>query len=406
MLKGTNLEHARVHNLRTVLEMVRLNGPISRADTARRTGLTAQTVSNLVTVLLDQGLLLESGHHQGPRGRSSTLLQVDPGGAYSIGLDLDRGHLTGLLVDLAGNVRSRVHQELAFPGPGPALDLMTSAVETLAAAVERERVWGVGVGFPGPLRIGADVVDNIINPEGFPGWENVSVRQLLSERLDFSVFLENNATAAAMGESFYGAGAHLDSYFYVFLGVGLGGAIIHNGQPIRGWQGNAGEVGFMPTLPATGSGDYLGRHFDLYRLYELLSAEHGEVDGLTAVTSLLAHDDALVSSWLDHAADGLAPMLIAAEYLLDPQAIIVGGAWPQAMLDALVARLVTRLPPLRSPLMPTAAPLLPAALGPDAVARGVATLPLHELLAPFPTSAAQSADRRRRSYEHPLVANR
>src|SRR5690606_34241579 len=178
-------------------------------DTARRTGLTPQTVSNLVTVLLDQGLLLESGHHQGPRGRSSTLLQVDPGGAYSIGLDLDRGHLTGLLVDLAGNVRSRVHQELSFPGPGPALDLMTSAVEELSAEVDRDRVWGGGVGFPGPLRIGAGVVDNIINPEGFPGWENVSMREQLSDRLEFSVFLENNATAAAMGESYYGAGSRL-----------------------------------------------------------------------------------------------------------------------------------------------------------------------------------------------------
>lgn len=404
MLKGTNLEHARVHNLRTVLEMVRLNGPISRADTARRTGLTAQTVSNLVTVLLDQGLLLESGHHQGPRGRSSTLLQVDPGGAYSIGLDLDRGHLTGLLVDLAGTVRSRVHQELAFPGPGPALDLMTSAVESLAAEVEHDRVWGVGVGFPGPLRIGAGVVDNIINPEGFPGWENVSMREHLSERLEFSVFLENNATAAAMGESYYGAGSQLESYFYVFLGVGLGGAIIQNGRPVRGWQGNAGEVGFMPTLPATTSGDYLGRHFDLFRLYELLSARHGRIDTLTAVTALLTRGDDIVASWLDQAAEGLAPMLIAAEYLLDPEAIIVGGAWPQAMVDALVARVAAKLPPMRSPLMPTAAPLLPASLGSDAVARGVATLPLHELLAPFPTSVDESTDGRRRSNEHPLVA--
>src|SRR5680860_1183404 len=167
VLRGTNLEHARVHNLRTVLEMVRLHGPISRADTARRTGLTAQTISNLVTVLLEQGLLLESGHRQGPRGRSSTLLEL------------------------------------------------------------------AGVGFPGPLRIAEGVVDNIINPEGFPGWENVSVRERLSERVDFAVFLENNATAAAMGESYYGAGRSLESYFYAFLGVGLGLSLIHISEPTR-----------------------------------------------------------------------------------------------------------------------------------------------------------------------------
>src|SRR5690606_5049242 len=192
-------------------------------------------------------------------------------------------------------------QELSFPGPGPALDLMTSAVEELSAEVDRDRVWGVGVGFPGPLRIGAGVVDNIINPAGFPGWENVSMREQLSDRLEFSVFLENNATAAAMGESYYGAGSRLESYFYVFLGVGLGGAIIQNGRPIRGWQGNAGEVGFMPTLPATGSGEYLGRHFDLFRLYQMLTARHGDIDTMTAVVELLERGDVLVNSWLGHA---------------------------------------------------------------------------------------------------------
>lgn len=406
MLKGTNLEHARVHNLRTVLEMVRLYGPISRADTARRTGLTAQTVSNLVTVLLEQGLLHESGYHQGPRGRSSTLLEVNPGGAYSIGLDLDRGHLTSLLVDLSGTVRGRSHLELSFPGPIPALELMTRAVEELASTVDRDRIWGVGVGFPGPLRIGQGVVDNIINPEGFPGWENVSMREQLSGRIEFAVFLENNATAAAMGESYYGAGSQLESYFYAFLGVGLGGAIIQNGRPVRGWQGNAGELGFMPTLPADGSGDYLGRHFDLFRLYDLLGKRHGEVATTAAVAELLARGDADVLAWLDRAAEGLAPMLVAAEYLLDPQAIIVGGAWPQALVDALLAKLAAKLPPLRSALMPTAAPLVRAELGSDAVARGVATLPLHELLAPFPTSVAGATDRRRRSHDHPLAVSR
>lgn len=405
MLRGTNLEHARVHNLRTVLEMVRLNGPISRAETARRTGLTAQTVSNLVSVLLDQGLLLESGHKQGPRGRSSTLLEVAADGAYSIGLDLDRGHLTGLLVDLAGRVQGRVHQELSFPNPEVALDLVAATVEQLASAVDHHRVWGVGIGFPGPLRIAQGVVDNIINPEGFPGWENVSVRERLSERLEFDVFLENNATAAAMGESYYGVGRDLESYFYVFLGVGLGGAIIHGGMPYRGWQGNAGEIGFMPRLPL-GSGDYLGRHFDLYKLAERLNHDGERVPTHTGLAALLAQDDPGLHEWLDVAAEGLAPMLVAAEYLLDPQAIVVGGSWHDPVIAELVQRLEARLPTLRSRFMPHRSQLLLAELGPDAVARGVATLPLHQLLAPFPTSLDDRGERRSSPYDHPLVSTR
>ena len=405
VLRGTNLEHARVHNLRTVLEMVRLAGPISRAEIARRSGLTAQTVSNLVTVLLDQRLLLESGHRQGPRGRSSTLLELAADGAYSIGLDLDRGHLTGLLVDLSGQVRARVHRELSFPNPEAALDLMVSTVDELTATVDALRVWGVGVGFPGPLRISEGVVANIINPEGFPGWENVSVRALLGQRLEFDVFLENNATAAAMGESYYGAGRNLESYFYAFLGVGLGGAIISAGRPFRGWQGNAGEIGFMPTLPLQ-DGDYLGRQFDLFKLSKQLAEEGNTASTYSELAALLAEGNATIEAWLDVAAQGLAPMLVAAEYLLDPQAFVIGGAWHDEVTAALIERLELQLPKLRSPLMPHHSQILRAELGSDAVARGVATLPLHQLLSPFPTSHDDHSERRSHPYDHPLVAAR
>ncbi len=405
MLKGTNLEHARVHNLRTVLETVRLHGPLSRADVAKRSGLTPQTVSNLMSELIARGLVRESGQRQGARGRSPTLLSVRPDGAYSIGLDLDRGHLTGLLIDLSGEVRARVHVERGFPSPEEALDLVVDAVDELSAEVDPRRLWGVGIGFPGPLRISGGAVDNVINPEGFPGWENVSMRALLARRLSAPVFLENNATAAALGEGFYGVGAGLSSYFYCFLGVGLGGAIVVSGRPVRGWQGNAGELGYLPVHPGA-SADHLGRRFDLFRLYERLREAGVPASGYADLARLATAGERLVLEWLDEAAAGLAPALVAAEYLLDPEAVVMGGAWERPLVDALVARLEAQLPRLRSPLIPSSARLLTAELGADAVARGVATIPLQELLAPFPTSTPEAAEQRSHPYEHPLVAVR
>ncbi len=401
MLRGTNLEHARVHNLRTVLETVRLHGPLSRADIARRSDLTPQTISNLVHHLLDSGLVVVAGQRQGARGRSSTDLVINGDGAYFIGLDLDRGHLTGLLVDLAGETRARVHLDMTFPSPERAIELMVDTVNRLTSSVDANRVWGVGVGFPGPLRIVDGVVDNIINPEGFPGWESVSVAEELANRVDFAVFLENNATAAAMGESIYGVGRALDSFFYVFLGVGLGGGIVRGGAPLRGWQGNAGEIGYLPDPGASDSTDYLGRYFDIYRLYkrlELRGSPHGSFEDLSA---LLADGDELILEWLDSAANRLAPWLLAAQYLLDPQALVIGGGWPNELRLELQTRLETRLSQSRSKFMPYAPTLLQAALGSDAAALGVATLPLFQLLSPFPTSATGA--RTRRPDEHPLV---
>jgi predicted NBD/HSP70 family sugar kinase len=401
VLRGTNLEHARVHNLRTVLEAIRLHGPLSRADLARRTGLTAQTIGNLVTALLRLELVREAGMIRGARGRASTQLEIDGSGAYSIGVDLDRGHLTAVLVDIGGSVRERIQIDVAFPSPDRALDLVVDTVEALAARVQRERVWGVGVGFPGPLRIVDGVVDNVINPDGFPGWEQISVAERLSRRLDVDLYLENNATAAAVGESFYGAGRDLSSFFYVFLGVGLGGGIVAGGLPQRGWQGNAGEIGFTPTAAAPGTGGYLGQHFDLFRFYERLAARGVAASSPADLAALLERGHPAVLEWLDVAARHLAPALVTVTYLIDPEAVVVGGTWPRPLVDALWDRLEAELPSFRFAFMPYIPPLRRAEAGPDAAALGVATLPLSALLSPFPTSGPSGSAT---PAQHPLAA--
>jgi predicted NBD/HSP70 family sugar kinase len=401
MLRGTNLEHARVHNLRTVLETIRLHGPLSRAETARRTGLTPQTIGNLVHALLELGLVKETGARRGSRGRASISLEVHGAGAFCIGLDLDRGHLTGILVDIGGSVHHRIHLDITFPSPDRALDLMADAVASLAETVERDRIWGVGVGVPGPLRITGGVVDNVINPDGFPGWENVSVAERLTERLDFAVFLENNATAAAIGERFYGAGRDIGDFFYVFLGVGLGGGIISGGQPLRGWQGNTGEIGFMPVRPARAPGEYVGMHFDLFALYALLARSGVSVSSPSELAAVHAARNPILLAWLDDAAEQLAPMLVAVSYLLDPEAIVFGGSWPSTMIDHLMERLEGLLPPLRYRFMLYAPSLVRAEAGPDAAALGVATLPLNALLSPFPTSPPEGT-RAHARHQHPL----
>lgn len=403
MLRGTNLEHARVHNLRTVLETIRLRGPLSRAEVARRTGLTPQTIGNLVHALLDLGLVRESGARRRTRGRASIQLEVHGPGAFCIGLDLDRGHLTAVLVDLDGTVHHRIHLDIIFPSPDRALDLMVETVAALAGKVERDRIWGVGVGVPGPLRITDGVVDNVTNPDGFPGWEHVSVAERLTERLDFAVFLENNATAAAIGERFYGAGRDIGDFFYVFLGIGLGGGIVSGGQPLRGWQGNTGEIGFMPVMPAREPGEYVGLHFDLFRLYALLEGSGCSIGSPAELAAVHAARHPILLRWLDAAAERLAPMLLAVDYLIDPETIIFGGSWPVEMIDHLIERLECLLPPLRYRFMPYAPSLVRAETGPDAAALGVATLPLNALLSPFPTSLSEGR-REQAVHHHPLSA--
>src|SRR5690606_42109729 len=118
----------------------------------------------------------------------------------------------------------------------------------------------------------------------------------------------SNATAAARGEGYHGVGAGLSSYFYVILGVGLGGAIVVGGRAVRGWQGNAGELVYLPATPGA-PGDHLGRRCDMFRLYERRAVAGVRAPSYADLARLLAEGQPHALARLDEAAEAVAPAL-------------------------------------------------------------------------------------------------
>lgn len=392
MLTGTNLKYAKNFNYRIVLETIRLFGPLSRADIARETSLTAQTVSNIVRRLIDDSLVHEAEKRRQGRGAPSTTLKVNPDGAYSLGLDLDRDHLTGVLVDLSGEVRQKQHFELSFPSPDEALPLMADTAQDLAAAqdIDIEDLSGLGIGFPGPFEIDGDtVVSNVVTPKAFPGWKQVPVVDLIKERLACPVFLENNATAAAIGERWYGESHPRSTFFYLFFGVGLGGGMVYKGHPYEGFFGNAGEVGYIPTMDAMSHDpdrpSHIGEYFNLPRLYDRLE-EHGYSASRPADLDSL-HEDGTppLNAWIDAALPHLTRLVLSIEYLVDPEVIFFGGRLPSPLIQDLMEKVEERVPAYRISGKAAVPDLKPATAGKDAAALGVATLPLYEFFAPAPS---------------------
>lgn len=391
MLTGTNLKYTKAHNFRAVLETIRLYGPLSRADIARKTTLTAQTISNIVGRLMDEALVQEVAKRQQGRGAPSTTLSVNPEGAYSVGLDLDRDHLTGVLVDLSGTVRQKEHFELNFPSPEEALPLMADTVQSLAEADDLavDDLSGLGVGFPGPFEIDGDSgIDSVVTPKAFPGWTQVPVTELLQERVECPIFLENNATAAAVGERWYGEGTPRSTYFYLLFGVGLGGGLVYKGHPYEGFSGNAGEVGYMPA-PAMSTDTserpaHIGEHFNLPSLYERL-AEAGYSAGRPAdLEPLYEQGIPPLRDWMETSISLLTRLALSIEYLVDPEVVFFGGRLPTPMIEELREGVIERLPDHRIQGKATTPALRPATAGQDAAALGVATLPFYEFFAPTP----------------------
>lgn len=260
MAGGSNLTDVQALNLRTVYDVVRLDGPISRAEIARRLDLAVPTISNIVRSLLDKGLLYEAPGPQGGRGKRPIALQVRPDGGFAIGLNVDRDRLDGVITDLVGTTRHRVQRAIGQAHPDEVLPHLQDMHEELlnVEGIPRDRIWGTGVAVPGPLHARDAMIEAAGDLFELPGWTGVDVHARLAERLGEPVAIENHAVAAAIGETWWGTGQRLDSFFLVYFGLYLGGAAVVNGTVARGATGFANEFGSIPVPTAGGAYAPLG----------------------------------------------------------------------------------------------------------------------------------------------------
>ncbi|HEX9107789.1 MAG TPA: ROK family protein, partial [Longimicrobiales bacterium] len=246
---------------------------------------------------------------------------------------------------------------------------------------------GVGIGVPGPMHMGEGGKAYVVNPRAFPGWHDIPLADWARERLAMPIFLENNATAAAVGERWYGGGRQIRTFFYIYFGSGLGGGLVLGGQPYEGFTGNAGELGYLPAVTGDAAGDepsHVGLDFNLPRLYEKLRADGTEARTPEDLELLLSEGNPRLLAWIERASDHLTGLVLAVEYLVDPEAIFFGGRLPDRMLQTLLDGVEARLPGRHvGDGLPGPAYLL-ATAGADAAALGVATLPLYAAFAPAP----------------------
>ncbi|UTH73670.1 ROK family transcriptional regulator [Chromobacterium sp. IIBBL 290-4] len=374
-VSGTNLEHARSHNRRAVLETIRRNQRLTRAELARLTALTPQTVSNITAELLEAGILLAGAPvRDGARGQPAIPLSLNPDGAYSIGVQLDHRHLIAVMVDMAGVLRARVETPVDRPSPKQALPVIKKALSDLKAqsASAWERLLGMGLVMPGPFGVQGMTS---VGPTTLPGWEAMDATQL-SAALGMPVRLEKDATAAAIGERLYGSASTLQNYVYLFVGTGLGAGLFLDGSLYAGGRHNAGEIGHMIVEPdglhcECGNRGCLERYVSLRALGECMRLP----DDNEALRALLAQPPLAGDAWLRQAAPRLRQAINILECLLDIEAVVIGGllppAWQQALVDS--------LHPLASSTRSSQASRLRlGSAGRDVVALGAAALPIFD----------------------------
>ncbi len=228
-----------------MLDVIRAAGTISRVGLIQTTGFTGATISTVVRRLIDDGLVVEIGRAESTGGKPRVLLRLNHTSRYAVGVHLDHAGITCVLTDLAGSVVARI----ARPGAGtenpPAVVArMAREVDSLieGAGVDRSRVLGLGLVSPGPLTSTSGMG---LTPPQMRHWEDFPLDQALSEAAQLPVVLDNDATAAALGEYWSGVAGTTPTFAAVYMGMGIGTGLMIDGVLYRGASGNAGEVGHI-----------------------------------------------------------------------------------------------------------------------------------------------------------------
>jgi len=245
-LQPADLSLMRELNERIVLELLRQNGPISRAELARRSNLSRSTVSSIIANLLAAGLVRETGIGDSNGGRRPIMIEFNYQSSFVVGIDLGNTALTVLLTDLAANVLGRVQRTFELTTePHVCLPQVVALVEELLASerIARGAIVGVGVGVPGSLSFANG---RPTMPPAMPGWHDVPLRALLEDALEMRVFVENDANLGALAEYRWGAAREQFNVAYIYLGgAGIGCGLILDGRLYRGEIGSAGEIGHL-----------------------------------------------------------------------------------------------------------------------------------------------------------------
>ncbi|MBX3594812.1 ROK family transcriptional regulator [Sphingomonas sp.] len=375
---GTNLERAANHNQRMTLHAIRVHRELTRVELAAITGLTAPAISNITRRLLDEGLIVESGQRRGGRGQPATRLTVRPDARHAIGLNIDRDHITLVVLNFTGQVLARATRDVRFALPEQVRSFYRQAIVQLLeeAGVLHETLIGIGVAVPDDL----GVVDLEGRPAAYAQWSSTNLTELLSDPFNLPVFVENDAAAAALGELQFGLGQRHRSFFYILVSSGLGGSLVIDGSLFRGANGRSGELGFMRSAP-DGGRETVQSFVSLSGLGRMLGAAGLGIEDVVDRAVPTAAASRIVDEWIDGAAARLEAPVEAINCLINPDAVLLGGRLPPTIFDRLADAMRARLLAQRSSV-PVVCPIMRAAFSTDAPAVGAAILPINHFFLP------------------------
>jgi predicted NBD/HSP70 family sugar kinase len=304
-------------------------------------------------------------------------LGLNPEGAFFIGVKIGRRSLEVVLVDFLGAVRHLERDSYPFPAPCETVARILAEVKALETLLgpAAERIAGLGVAMPFDLWSWAEAIG--APSAELDAWRRCDIRTDLARLLPYPVYLQNDATAACGAELAFGRNAGLQDFIYFYVGAFVGGGLVLNGGLFTGRTGNAAALGSMPVPDGRGGTAQLINQASLVILERDLCAAGLPVGALYDPAADWRAFGAHLDDWLVRAARGIAHAIAAASAVIDFEAAVIDGAFPEAVQSRLLAEVGECLRRIDfSGIDPPR--ILPGTIGPIARALGGASLPLFD----------------------------
>jgi predicted NBD/HSP70 family sugar kinase len=320
----SSLRAANEHRIVTAL---RTAGPLTQAELARRTSLAPSTVSGIVSILAERGIVRAGDE---PGGRKGRLIHLDLEDRYVLGVELGNGHLSLALATLSSRVVDFVRRPLALgASASTSLDLVESLLGGMLEGVGASRsdlVRG-GVAVPAPLDVHGVLSTS---PLIFPSWAGLDIAALFTDRFGLPFSVDNDANLGALADYLWGAGQGSHSMVFVGMNYGFGAGIILEGALFHGATGVSGEIGHTTVeengdFCQCGNRGCLNTVASINRALELLAPSYPEIDSAEKLLEAAAQGVLPAIRVLTDMGRASGVAIANVVNLLNPEVIVIGG---------------------------------------------------------------------------------
>jgi predicted NBD/HSP70 family sugar kinase len=377
--RGTDQSGVKLYNERLVLSLIRSHGRLSKTEIARRTGLSTQTSSVIMKHLERDGLLVREEPMRGKVGQPSIPMSLNPEGAFSIGFKFGRRSASFVLMDLVGKVRRLRRTTYAYPVPDELERFVRTGLAEITGYLDQNQAARVcGLGIAVPFQMWSWEAEIGTPHEVVEAWRTYDIKGGIEKLVPWPVHFCNDATAACAAELAFGNRALYANFLYVFFATLIGGGVVLDGSLYPGRAGYAGSFGSI-LVPDSDSPEKstqsLIRRASIYILENQLKDQGKDPSMLRDSPDGWNGLGPTLNAWIEQATDSLSMAIGSAISVIDFEAVLIDGAFPNSVRSALVERTREKF---RQMEIQGVAPveIVEGQIGSEASVLGAASLPL------------------------------